>query len=104
MKETFCGNISSSSGAGTLEWIRCDGGMPAGVMSLDDETESREFCLENETGADCVGVVTSGSGIRRLPRAASLCATDNVGVDVDDDGALPMDVFAANGEEALGPS
>ena len=76
--------------------------MLAGVISRDDETESREFCRENETGAEFGGVVISVSGIRRLPRAASLCATDNVGTDVAE--ALPMDELAASGEDALGPS
>jgi hypothetical protein len=84
-----------------LEWTRCGAGMLAGVISREEETESREFCLKNETGADCVGAGLSGSEIRRFPSAASLCATDN---GATDDGELPTEEFVANGEDAFGPS
>ena len=71
------------------------------MISRDEDTDSREFWRENETGADCVGVILSDSEVRRLPSAASLCATDNVATD---DGVFPTEEFVANGEEAFGPS
>lgn len=129
INETFCGAISSSSGAGMLNYklklvffvcftvfthfitiyLECvlwEGPRPRGGMSLLEDTESLEFCREKLGGTVCSGccwATSDSESLRfpRLPRAAIRCDTDK---EVVGDWVTDAGFDVASGEMTFGPS